>query len=125
MKKAFSKLGIHIKGRLLAGLLVILPLGATYLVLKFLFDLIDQPLSEVADRIFGLNIPGIGIISFVIILYLSGLLGRHFIGRNIINFGNRLVDFIPFVRSVYKIDRNTIESLSGSNFSHYNDFKFI
>ena len=117
MHKLVIRLGNHFKGRFLAGLLIILPLGTTYLVLKFLFDLIDEPLREIINTVFGTWIPGIGIFSFIIILYFSGLVARHVIGRNIINFGNRLVDFIPFVRSIYKVARNTIESLSGANLS--------
>ncbi|MQF64538.1 DUF502 domain-containing protein [SAR202 cluster bacterium AC-409-J13_OGT_754m] len=116
MHKLFVRLGNHFKGRFLAGLLIILPLGTTYLVLKFLFDLIDEPLREIINTVFGTWIPGIGIFSFIVILYFSGLVARHVIGRNIINFGNRLVDFIPFVRSIYKVARNTIESLSVAKF---------
>ena len=117
MNKLIIRIGNHFRGRLVAGLLLILPVGATYLVLKFLFDLIDQPLRELVNAVFGAWIPGIGIVSFIIFLYVFGLVGKHFIGRNIIRAGNRVVDFIPFVRSIYKIARNTVESLSGSDFS--------
>ena len=117
MNKLFRRIGDHFRIRLVAGLLVILPLGATYLVLRFLFDLIDEPIGALVTSISGINIPGAGIISFIIVLYLAGLLGRHLIGRNIINMGNRFIDFIPFVRTVYKIARNTIESLASTNFN--------
>ena len=117
MNKLFRRIGDHFRIRLVAGLLVILPLGATYLVLRFLFDLIDEPIGALVTSISGINVPGAGIISFIIVLYLAGLLGRHLIGRNIINMGNRFIDFIPFVRTVYKIARNTIESLASTNFN--------
>ena len=117
MNKSFKRIGDHFRARLLAGLLVILPLGATYLVLRFLFDLIDEPIGSLVTSISGVNVPGIGIVSFIITLYLAGLLGRHLIGRNVINMGNRLISFIPFVRTIYKMARNTIESLAGTNFN--------
>ena len=36
-------IGTHFRGRIISGLLILLPLGATYLIIKFVFDLIDPP----------------------------------------------------------------------------------
>ena len=69
MNKLIIRIGNHFRGRLVAGLLLILPVGATYLVLKFLCDLIDQPLRELVNAVFGAWIPGIGIVSFIFFLY--------------------------------------------------------
>lgn len=112
----FTKfLGQHVKSRMLSGLLVILPLGATYLIIKFLFDIIDPPLRELIKDSSGQDIPGVGIIAFLVILYLAGLVGSYVIGRRVIAFGHRLADLIPIVRPIYRTARQTVDALGTAN----------
>ena len=68
-------IGGHIRGRIIAGLLILLPLGATYLIIKFVFDLIDPPLVQLIDGITGRHIPGVGLVTFLVVLYLMGMVG--------------------------------------------------
>ena len=54
-------IGGHIRGRIIAGLLILLPLGATYLIIKFVFDLIDPPPGAVDCRDYRQAHPGSGL----------------------------------------------------------------
>ena len=108
-------IGGHFRGRIISGLLILLPLGATYLIIKFVFDLIDPPLVQLIDGITGRHIPGVGIVSFVIILYLVGLVGSYVIGRRLIAFGHAIANFIPIVRPIYRTAKQTVDALGTSN----------
>ena len=116
----FRSIGGHFRGRIISGLLILLPLGATYLIIKFVFDLIDPPLVQVIDEISGRHIPGIGIVSFVIVLYLVGLVGSYVIGRRLIAFGHSIANFIPIVRPIYRTAKQTVDALGPSGIErHY------
>ncbi len=48
------------------GLLVVMPIGITFLILKFFFDLLDPILQEPLLRYLpGQNIPGLGVVALV------------------------------------------------------------
>lgn len=67
----------HLKGKFLAGLFVVIPVGITIFILKFLFNFVDGILGSYLDSIFRLNnrnelhIPGLGMIIGAVILYLT------------------------------------------------------
>ena len=112
----WHKLGRHLRGNLTAGLFIIVPLAGTFLLLKIVFDLLDSPLQSALrslanqsvpglgflDKIVDQNIPGLGLIFLIIIIYLSGLLGTHFIGRRLVTFGGQLIYRIPLIGSLYR-----------------------
>ena len=114
-------IGSHFRGRIIAGLVILLPLGATYLILKFVFDIIDPPLVQLIDGITGRHIPGVGIISFIIILYLVGVVGSYVIGRRLISIGHALLNLIPIVRPIYRTAKQTVDALGPNSIrKHYN-----
>ena len=102
---------------MVSGLLVVLPLGATYLIIKFLFELIDPPLSNIVDEVLGRAIPGVGIATFLISIYLAGLIGSYVIGRRFISIGHRIADLIPVVRPIYRTARQTVDALGATNWT--------
>ena len=113
-------IGGHFRGTIISGLLILLPLGATYLIIKFVFDLIDPPLVQLIDGITGRHIPGVGIVSFIIVLYLVGLVGSYVIGRRLIAIGHSIANFIPIVRPIYRTAKQTVDALGPNNIEkHY------
>jgi uncharacterized membrane protein len=89
-----------------AGLLVWIPLGITLWVLKLLVDVMDQSLLLLPARfqteaMFGFHVPGLGIVLTVTIVLLTGALAANFFGRQLLALGDRLLQRIPIVRSIY------------------------
>ena len=102
----------------LTGLAVIIPIGLTLYILFFLIDIMDGllkivPLKYHPDTIFGIHIPGLGIIVTVALIFICGLVTKSYIGYKIVKKGEELVDKIPFVRSIYQ----AIKQLSDSMFT--------
>ena len=110
---------------LVAGLLVWLPLGITYLLLRFLIGLMDRSLKYVPERFLpeawlGISIPGLGVILTIIVLLVTGVLAANFVGRSVVGGWESLMERIPIVRSIYSAAKNFAEivfSDSGSAFS--------
>jgi len=104
--------GRHIKNRLAAGFLVLIPIGVTVVIIKVLFDLLDPPLQDLIFDRFQWSFPGIGLISIVIMTYLMGLVASMVIGRRLIGLGDRVVDMIPVIKNIYGVARQATEIFS-------------
>ncbi|MEO0367442.1 MAG: DUF502 domain-containing protein [Pseudomonadota bacterium] len=101
-----------------AGLLVWLPLVATWLVLSFSIQLIDRSLLLLPSRfrpenLIGFEIPGLGVILTIILVLITGFLGANFFGSRVVNAWESLLSRIPLVRSVY----GAVKQITASLFS--------
>lgn len=101
---------------LVAGLLVWIPIGVTFLILKVIVDLVDETLFLVPapyrpDNVLGVHIPGLGIILTGAVVLVTGMLAANFIGRWLLRSGDSLLNRIPLVRSIYGSARKFSEVL--------------
>jgi len=95
----------------LAGILVVVPLAATALVIKWLFEAIDGVLEPAVEAIFGRPIAGIGFAVLVLIVFLAGLLVSNVLGKRLIGYGESLLGRVPMVRELYKTFKQVLESV--------------
>lgn len=99
-------MGATLRRYFVAGLLVWIPLGITFWVLKLLVELMDQSLLLLpehyrSEALFGFHVPGLGMILTVAVVLATGALAANFFGQRLIDLGHRLVGRIPIVRSIY------------------------
>lgn len=99
-----------------AGLLVWLPLVATYLVLAFSIRLIDRSLLLLPpnlrpENLIGFKIPGLGVILTILLVLVTGLIVANFFGRRLVGAWESLLSRIPLVRSVYGAVKQITASL--------------
>ena len=119
-KKAVSKLRTY----LIAGLLVWLPLAASYWVVSLLVKWMDKSLLLIPpayrpDELLGFHIPGIGVLLTLLIVFITGLVAANLFGRELVKLWERLVLKIPLVRSVYSSVKQVLETMfsdSGDSF---------
>lgn len=108
----------------IAGLLVWVPIVVTVLVVRFILDLMDQtllllPASVRPEALFGVHIPGLGLLLAVLLLIFTGMLVSNIIGRSLVGLWEDLMNRIPFVRALYsgvKSFSTTILSNQGNSF---------
>lgn len=97
------------------GLLIWIPLIATFWVLAMLVDtleaLVPQFLSPQA--LFGVHIPGFQFVLVLVVILLTGVLCANFIGRAVLERWERLLGRIPLVRSIY----NAVKQVSDTMFA--------
>jgi uncharacterized membrane protein len=99
-------MGATVRRYFVAGLLVWIPLVITLWVLKLLVDLMDQSLLLVpaqfrSEALFGFHVPGMGMILTLAIVLATGALAANFFGRKLLALGDRLLQRVPVVRSIY------------------------
>jgi len=95
-----------IKTYFLAGLLVLIPLALTIFIIWKLFIAIDSLLSGFINNVLErIGIPvtsiGLGFISVVLLIFLTGMIAKNYFGRKIIKIGENIVTKIPLINRIY------------------------
>jgi uncharacterized membrane protein len=101
-----------IKRYFLSGILVIVPLIITYVVLRFFLSSIDGILSPLLVRYLGYDIPGLGIIITIIIVFVAGILTRGVLGRGAVSLWERFLSSLPLVRTIYSAAKQLLISVA-------------
>jgi len=123
------------KKHFVAGLIILLPLAITYLIIKFIINLITDPFHEFVTSLL-LNYNGFGLFSheelinivskLLIIAFLFGfilligLIGRWFIFRSIIYVSDKILHAIPFVNRVYLACKDFTEAIFSPKAGSFN-----
>jgi len=99
---------------LVAGLLLWMPLGVTYVLVRFLVGLMDRSIAYLPYKFqpeswYGQAIPGLGVILTIIVILVTGILVANFVGRKVVGGWESLLERIPFVRSIYSAAKNFAE----------------
>jgi len=113
-----------VKRYLVTGLLVLVPLVTTLWVLNLLISTLDQsllliPESVRPEKLIGMRIPGLGVVLTLVVVLLTGVLARNFVGERLLRMWEALLARIPFVKSIYssvKQVSDTLLSPSGQAF---------
>lgn len=101
---------------LVAGLLVWVPLGITFIVIKFLLDMMDRlllvlPVEWRPETVLGFSIPGFGLVLAVFILLVTGMIVANLLGRSILRLWEGILNRIPLVRTVYSSVKQILSSI--------------
>jgi len=104
---------------LVAGLLVWVPLGVTFLVVKLLIDLADQvllllPTQYRPENLLGFNIPGLGVALTALTVIITGMIFANLFGRRLVRLWEDILARIPLVRSIYSSVKQITETLFSS-----------
>ncbi len=114
-----------LRSNFLAGLAVIAPgvltLWFVWSVITWIDGLVLPliPKSLIPDTALGLNFPGAGVILFVIFTLVMGYFTKGLIGRKLVAWGERIVEAMPVIRSIYNAVKqiaDTILSRSSPSF---------
>jgi uncharacterized membrane protein len=111
-----GRVGIHIRNRLVSGLLVLIPLVITVFILRLLFNwltafarpLLRPWLGEVSETVLAL----IALVVTVAGLYVVGVVTTHFIGRRLIQFGEGVLLRLPIVKTIYSASKQVVDAFS-------------
>ncbi|MEJ6398274.1 DUF502 domain-containing protein [Yoonia sp. 208BN28-4] len=121
----------RLRSNFLAGLIIVAPIGLTIWLIWTVVGWVDGWVwpfipeqfhpeevinsllgREGADRI-NVNVRGVGVVIFLIFTVVVGWLGKGLIGRFVLRWGERIVDRMPVVRSIY----NGVKQIAETVFS--------
>lgn len=127
MKSLFK----HLRAKIFAGILLVLPLGITFFVLKFVFQTLDnilgQPMLRLTWFLFQreVSFPGLGILAFFFLLYLLGVIGTNVLGKKLISWTDRLFTNIPVVKNIYLSSKQLTDAFSASRKGSFRQAVFV
>lgn len=109
---------------LVTGLLIWIPLVITIWVLNVIVATMDRSLGLLPEQLhprawIGHDIPGLGAVLTIAVVFITGLAARNIIGERLIVYWEALLGRIPIVRSIYssvKQVSDTILSTDGQAF---------
>lgn len=93
------------------GVVILVPVVITFYILKAIFVALDQIISPILER-YGLEFPGLGFATMVVLILLVGLLSRNLIGRIIVKGFDGLMRRIPIVRTLYSAIKEILGAFS-------------
>ncbi len=115
----------RLRGDFLTGLVVVLPMFLTAYLLWATIAFIDAKVVPLIpgrynpENVFGRNIFGLGLLVFLAFTTLVGALTKGLVGRQILQFGENLVERTPIVRPLYNGLKQLVETIfaqSGTSF---------
>lgn len=106
-----KKIGGVLKKYFVTGLLVTLPLGLTYWILKVLLQSMERLIGNPIQRYLEIYIPGMGIILLVTLILLIGILARNLLGRKLGELGEMVLHKIPLVRIIYRFVKQLVNTI--------------
>lgn len=110
-----------LKSYFLTGLLVLIPLVLTIYIIWKLFLAIDGILRGVISKTLvriGLDVThqplvGLGFITVILLILLTGMIARNYMGKKIISYGELIFTRIPLINRIYV----AIQQISNAFFS--------
>ena len=109
MKRLFGS----IRSIILKGFLALLPLALSYFVLRFLYLAVDQKVAPYIERWIGVQIPGLGFLLVLIVLFLLGLIASNWVGKGVFRLIEKISAHIPLVKTIYSLGMQLGRSFSG------------
>ncbi len=113
------------RGNFLTGLVIVAPVVLTIYLIWTVVNFIDAKVVPWVPSIYnpntyiGVDVPGFGVIIFIIFTAIVGALTKGLFGRQLVRFWENLISRTPVVRSVYKGLKQIVETIlsqSGASF---------
>ena len=100
----------------ISGLLIWIPLGVTIFVIVFLITLFDRTLNLLPhhyqpEQLFGHEIPGLGLLFVLLVIFITGLFVTNIVGNRLVHAWEKLLTRIPLIRSIYSATKQVSHAL--------------
>ncbi|MFZ9764246.1 MAG: DUF502 domain-containing protein, partial [Burkholderiaceae bacterium] len=93
------------------------PIGITAWVINMIVTTLDGvvPIGLRPEALFGVQIPGFGVLAVALLVLFTGLLGANLIGRRLVQVWEALLARIPLVRSIYSSVKQVSDTILAPN----------
>lgn len=104
----------------ITGLLILVPLVITLWVLNLIVSTMDQsllllPVAWRPSTWLGFDIPGLGTILTLVVIFLVGLGTRNFVGNRVVLIWERVLQRIPIFNTIYSSVKQVSDTLFSSS----------
>jgi uncharacterized membrane protein len=109
-----------LKKYFITGLLIWLPLAITYMVIAWIVGTLDAillwlPAEYQPSRYIGFDIPGVGVVASLLLVFFTGLVAANVLGQKLVQLWEALLARIPVVKSIYYSVKQVSDTVFSSN----------
>ena len=122
----------RIRSYLLTGLVVAMPLVITFYIANWFIGFVDNQILPLSARLMSpevsemvSTIPGLGLAIAVILLILLGWFAANIFGQTLIRFGERIVDRMPIIRTIYHALKQIFQMVLSRRSSNFREVGLI
>lgn len=90
-----------LRRRLIAGVLVTVPLLITVYALVWILGIIDGFAAPITERVLGRDVPGLGLLISLIVVLSAGVVATNVLGRRLLARTEAWLTRIPVFRTIY------------------------
>ncbi len=104
-----------IRRSFIAGFFVMVPLIISVAALVWAFQLVDGVMVPLYIRLLGREIPGLGLATTLLVVFVVGTLATNVFGKRILQRGESYLLKLPVFRAVYAPVRQLVAAFSSDN----------
>jgi len=112
MKSFWTKVKKSLRTKFLTGIFTLIPIVLTVYVFKLFLSFFDNIVGPVVNpisiRYLGFEIPGLGLVAGIFLIFLLGLFTSNIVGRSFFNILENWVDQIPLIKTVYSTSKKIL-----------------
>ena len=99
----------------ITGFFVTVPLAVSVVALVWVFRFLDRLTSGLDERLFGVQVPGLGLMTTALFVLVVGAVATNVLGRRLLQRAEALLLQVPVFRTVYGPLKQLIEAFSPDN----------
>ena len=101
------------------GFFVTVPLVISVVTIYKIFDVVDGVMAPVYDQLLGRHLPGLGLLTTLLLVLLAGVVARNVIGRRLMRRAEHYLMLVPVFRTIYAPVKQLILAFSPDNESGF------
>ena len=107
-----KRFGSLLKNELITGMVLLAPVaGTAYLVYLIVSGIDGLFPDELRPKLLGHPLPGLGVLSVLVLALLVGIFAHNFIGRRLVAFFDRSFQRVPLFGGTYGLIKQVFESV--------------
>jgi uncharacterized membrane protein len=99
----------------ITGFFVSVPLVVSVAAILWMFRIVDGLTEGLYERWTGVHIPGLGLLTTLVVVLVIGVIATNVIGRRILGRGEQILMHVPVFRTVYAPIKQLILAFSPDN----------
>lgn len=104
-----------LRRKLIAGFFVTVPLVISVAALVWVFRVVDGSMAPLFERLLKREVPGLGLLTTIVIVFLAGVIASNVIGKRILQRAEHYLLLVPVFRHIYAPIKQLIAAFSPGN----------
>jgi uncharacterized membrane protein len=104
-----------VRRNFIAGFFVTVPLVISVAALIWIFQVVDGVMAPLYARLLGRPVPGLGLLTTILVVWLAGVVASNVIGRRVLQRTEYYLLQVPVFRAIYAPIRQLISAFSPDN----------